>query len=499
MYWLAANFSQLTCVQRFMMSIHIRRHFLLLATVLFLPLLLPLCGCGGGAPDPAPSGPQRKMGAVRLLVIDDTPLAAVIQREWKARADSKLEVTSITSAELAGKTQLSADAVIYPAGLLGELAERQLIQPLPSSTVKQTEYAVRDVLTLPRTVEGKWAGKDYCIPFGSPQLVVMCRADLFTQAGINFPTDWQTYEKVAAHFSERKNWGGLAPADGQPVYGAVEPLSADWAGQMLLARAACYARAPNRISTLFDYQSMDPQIASPAFVRALTEARRVASLQGGNSLRLDPHEVRKVFLQGNAAMAITWPTAAGVQPEEAASMKVKYLHLPGSSSYYSPSQKDWFEKNSQHRRRSPLLGVAGRLGSVVAGANDVRDAGACLAVLAGRQLSSDISPQSSATTMFRGSHLAGAEKWVDQALASSADRYADIVVEAQEESLVLHSIRIPGRDEYLTALNTAVTSSLDGADAKEALQQAADKWKAITTARDMQKQKQAYRHSLGLE
>ncbi len=480
------------------MSISLRRQARFLSFLLLVALLTVAPGCGGGA-KPETQETVRKLGDVRLLVVDDAPLAAVIEREWKARAESKLSVTSITRAELADKTTLDADAVIYPAGLLGELAMRDLIQPLSSSAIKQPEYAVRDLLMIPRTEEGKWAGEDYAIPFGSPQLVVMYREDLFAAAKIKPPEDWETYQKIAQHFSDRKNWGELAPADDQPVYGAVEPLSEESGGQLLLARAACYARTPNRISTLFDYQTMQPQIASPPFVRALRETRKIAALHPDKPLRLGPHDVRKMFLRGNVAMAITWPTAAGEAVEDAAATKVNYAKLPGSRQFYSPSQEDWFDKQPPHRHHASLLGVAGRLGSVVKGAKDVRDAAACLMLLAGRQLSTDICPQSTSTTMFRGSHLAGAEKWVDAPLNASASRYADLVVELQEETLVLHSIRIPGRDEYLAALNQAVATSLAGEDETTALQKAAETWREITTRRGEKTQQQAYRQSLGLE
>ncbi|NLF09083.1 MAG: ABC transporter substrate-binding protein, partial [Pirellulaceae bacterium] len=60
-------------------------------------------------------------------------------------------------------------------------------------------------------------------------------------------------------------------------------------------------------------------------------------------------------------------------------------------------------------------------------------------------------------------------------------------------------LRIPGRAEYLAALDEAVAAALDGrSPPKDALEQAAQKWREITNRLDADKQKSAYRHCVGL-
>ncbi len=63
----------------------------------------------------------------------------------------------------------------------------------------------------------------------------------------------------------------------------------------------------------------------------------------------------------------------------------------------------------------------------------------------------------------------------------------------------LFALRIPGRQQYLAALDEAVLAALAGGSPVTALQQASDRWQQITEKLGADKQKAAYRLSLGLE
>ena len=81
---------------------------------------------------------------------------------------------------------------------------------------------------------------------------------------------------------------------------------------MLLARAAAYAKHRDYYSTLFDKETMQPQIASPAFVRALEELVADDKRNSDDSLKATPVDGRQAIMARQCAMAITWPTAASV-------------------------------------------------------------------------------------------------------------------------------------------------------------------------------------------
>ena len=62
------------------------------------------------------------------------------------------------------------------------------------------------------------------------------------------------------------------------------------------------------------------------------------------------------------------------------------------------------------------------------------------------------------------------------------------------------SLRLPGRDEYLAALDAAVLSAISGdASPEEALAAASAKWQEITAAQGLERQQRALRRDLGHE
>ena len=77
-----------------------------------------------------------------------------------------------------------------------------------------------------------------------------------------------------------RNWLGWSARKGQggDKYGTVEPLARGWAGLVLLARAAAYAKERDNYTTLFDEKTLEPAIAGPPFVRALEELVAAAKL-----------------------------------------------------------------------------------------------------------------------------------------------------------------------------------------------------------------------------
>ncbi|MEQ8785417.1 MAG: extracellular solute-binding protein [Pirellulaceae bacterium] len=493
------------------------RRFALVAALLLPGLLVALSGCdlspttGGDAQSdqpkivtPPPTDP------VRLLIIDDAPLAEAIQREWLGHAASPLDVVQKTTAEfetehILGDAPLDADAVIYPAGLIGELAERELIEPLPESTVDSQELARADLLALLRLHETMWGERMMAAPLGSPQLMLMVRADLLEKLEAQPPQTWQEYQQLAERLADRDALGDAVSSDG-PWYGVVEPLGDGWASQMLLARAAPYARRRNRYSTLFDYLSMKPYIDQEPFVRALEELAAAAKLGPKDAVTMTPHDARRELLRGRAAMAVCWPTHALGEGDdaliEAVRFPVRFAELPGSEQVFD-FRGAWHSRTDDEDRRVPLLSVAGRMGSVVKDSPRRLTAARVLSWLSSQKENAthEISPSSKATTLYRSSQLGNPPIWIDEALdGGAADSYREVTTQTHLRVTPLFSVRIPGRGRYLAALDEAVHAVIAGEKkADAALREAAAKWEEITDSIGRDMQRDAYQRSLGIE
>src|SRR5438105_2124804 len=90
-----------------------------------------LAGCPSASVPPArnmaPAGPLRPLV---LLVVDDHELGQAAAREWRGRTEESLTVRDVSITELQSASRLPGDAIIFPCGLIGQLAEGGLIAPL---------------------------------------------------------------------------------------------------------------------------------------------------------------------------------------------------------------------------------------------------------------------------------------------------------------------------------------------------------------------------------
>jgi ABC-type glycerol-3-phosphate transport system substrate-binding protein len=464
-------------------------------------LFLLLSGCPQPRKDATNEAEKLPFAGVklRLQVVDDPAMAKAIDRlrgEWAAQSGSEFEVVEAAEKEMSESDSLSADAVICPSHLLGVLAEKKLLaEKIQSGSDWATEFE------LPKIREASWGKKIYGLPFGSPLLTIYCRADLLDKHNLPPPKTWAEYQELAKLLSSDKN-----STPDAPWRGTLEPLAPGWAGLTLLARAAPYVKHPDNYSTWFDVHTMEPLIAGPPIVQALSELVEAAKADSVEALKSDPSAVRRAFWAGQCGMAVTWPTASQQQggenqpaakPDEFA---VAFAELPGATRVYNVNDEQWETRPEDAPSTVPLVGGSGRMGVVSAKSPATEAAFALLIWLSDDQNSPQICPVSELTTLFRKSHVDKPQIWTEkQVTATAAAQYARLTVATLGGERWL-SVRIPGRDEYLAALDEAVRSAVaDGTPPAEALAKAAEKWREITEKRGKDRQKTAYLHSLGLD
>jgi len=527
-----------------------------------LPWLLG-CPTDDSAPTDRVAGQLPEGVALSVVVVDDPPLATAIERlsgEWKGLTDSDLRVRRMSSAELAAAETLDADALIGPSCQVGEVASRAELVPVPDRLLDDKERVWPGIFSLLRVREAVWGKQTVGVPFGSPVLVVYYRADLLEELGREPPQTWAEYRELAALFSDRKNLGEAAPPDDAPWQGAIEPLGPGWAAIVLLARAAPYVSHRENYSTVFRIDDMEPLIDGPPFVRALEELVATASPGAPEQLTYDPAAVRAAFWEGRCAMALTWPTAAQAPtgeddaspPERAAEatgsnrggertdgqdsagaegdsaneappdgaptkdappsdaapsgaglvdpLSVGLAELPGSAENYDVAEQAWEPRREDEDPHVPLLGTAGRLGVVLRRCQWPEAAFQLLFWLSDEQ-STQVSPASPATTLFRTAHGDSPKDWVEAPMpAAAAAAYAEMTRQMLCRPQWMFALRIPGRAKYLATLDEAVHRAVRGEQSpEESLRQAAEAWRQITDELGPERQRKAYWQSLGLE
>ncbi len=233
-------------------------------------LLIVLAGCSGDESSAPAQNAKKSNLRLNLLVVDDEALVEAIRplkAEWQARSGAGFEVRSATSAELAEMKTVSDDAIIFPSARLGWLVERGMIAPLPAEKLKGDELGWSDLFEVLQLREVMWNGQPHAVPFGSPLLVCWYRPDLFEKFKRQPPVTWTEYQQAAEFFAQRDKLKDAAPAADVPWSGTLEPRAPGWAGSLLLARAAAYAKHRDSYSTFFNIDSMEPLIAGPPYVR----------------------------------------------------------------------------------------------------------------------------------------------------------------------------------------------------------------------------------------
>lgn len=458
----------------------------LLPLLLALPLLASI-GCPGpGDVDKEPAGPPPGT-RLRVLVVDDPLLAQSIgylQSEWEAQSGVSLEITEAESGGFDVQKAPEADVVIAPSWMLGPVVEAGWVVPLPEGVVANNESDWSNIFSQIRTWEVARTGKPMAVPFGSPVPVLYYRPDLLEEAGLKVPSTWDEYVKTVTALEDTP---------------AVEPLAEGWAGLNLLARSASYATHPDNLSTLFRISTMEPLIAGPPFVRALEE---LVATSHAASLDMDPAAVRAAFWQGKAAMAITWPTAADEQVAEIdPEFPAGVTELPGSHDVYDLGDAAWEKRDTDSDGRVPLLASTGRIGMVTTGSQWPEVSLQLLLWLTDEKWSAQVCSRSMNTTLFRNSHVATVSGWVEPPMPEDAARqYGDAIATAMQRQEHLLALVIPGRPQYLAALDEAVRAAVKKEKTpQEALDGAAARWKEITEELGVEKQKKAYRGSLGLK
>jgi hypothetical protein len=344
---------------------------------------------------------------LRVLVVNEPELAEAIHRlrgEWSERGTGQMETTSATWASVAAAKSIDADVVVFPSRYLGELSVRGLLRPVRANVLASQEFRADDLFPLVRQRLMKWGGQTMAVPLG---------AQLISPQG-----------------------------DGQNRPALV------W-----LARTAPEVVSRERLSVLFDSETMKPRIAEPVFVEALGEMVASSKLPDERKNR-------------ESAPTTSLRSKDGRQPVESI---------------------------------VPVIGYGDRLAAVTASSRNAASAFKLLEWLARAETSSQFAAAGARVVPVRRS-LVSSARWYDAELTTE-ERAAlsKTVGESMSSDECLMIPRIPGVDEYLEALDEAVASATSkGVALRQALETAARRWDEITEARGRDAQRTAFLKHLGI-
>ena len=92
---------------------------------------LALVGCSQSAPEPIAETPASARPPLKIWIVDAPELEKEISVRWQAASDQALKIEIIAMDGVAAREPFPADVVIYPALMLGDLVQKQVIGRLP--------------------------------------------------------------------------------------------------------------------------------------------------------------------------------------------------------------------------------------------------------------------------------------------------------------------------------------------------------------------------------
>jgi len=432
---------------------------------------------------------------------------------WTARTGRPVHITRLPFDQLYHRVVAPLlsdsdeyDVLLIPSGWLGDFAP--YLTPVPS--VVRDALGTDDVLPPYRDL-GRSAPGDYvAVPIDGDMHIGAYRVDLFNDPAnrLDFrreygrelepPETWDDYFRIATFFKGRK-----AP-NGRILRGTLEAFHP--AGQRiwwLFSHVAAYAvHRDARAAMFFDPDSMSAMIDTPAWVRALKEYLQARDLAGEDALDLLSADVRRLFSDGEAPMAIDWtdigPLSAG-PGSRLTGDQVAFFSLPGSRDVWNASKGMW-ERRTDGVNNVPYLAFGGWVAAVPAGSRRQEAAWDYIAWLAGPANSArDVMDGYSGINPYRRSHLVDSTPWLSVLSRDAADSYLRVIRDGLGSPVIALDLRVPGTQAYLAALDRQLDLALSGAAAPEdALRAAAAEWDFLTDRLGRSAQRRHYRTAMGL-
>lgn len=421
-----------------------------LFAVITFGLLLLLVGCADGktASKTTQESPQPRLVAskLKILVVEDPEISAGLQLlsgEWTERSGGELVIEQSTASDFFAAEEQSFDLIIYPSRYVGGLVQRKWIRPMRKSVLESEEAALNELFPLVRDHSQRYGGAVYGLSLGEPPLMLQLEGD--SQEG--------------ARVTWKKTTTSQSPLD--------YPFAV-----ALIARGVSYGQGRSGALELFNPDTMQPQMDTPPFVRALQEL-------------IDRETSDEPIVEGQ----LSWPTFRSDQ-------SLSFAPLPIPEEVYHPLREAWVENDLE--RPVTVLGATGRMVSVSRKTRNSSSAFKLLTWLISEETFRQVSPRSEATVWFRKSQTRAVGRSADR--GSIDEQLASAVGEMLSSPYYFSIPRIPGIDEYLKSLNHAVETAIrDQQDAKRVLAAATEQWDSLTDQLGRQQQRTAYRRHLGIE
>ena len=399
---------------------------------------------------------------------------------------------------------LHYDIFVVIAMWNGMLLGGEHIEEVPQWVKDKIEW--EDVLPIYKDSVLSHNNKTYGLPYDGDCINLYYRKDIFEnkeyqerfkkQYGypLSVPKTWDEYKTVANFFN---NWDW--DNDGKPEYGnAILRKKGDIAMLQFFATAAAYAKHPDEKAYFFDPETLNPRINNEAFVKGLEDYIELLEYAPDGAINFAGHDVRNNFVTGEVFMAIDWADLGIYAAQNPISIinsdQVGYAQIPGSNEVFNSATKVW------EKRYNQVSSISGNWSLFINKESKNKQlAFEFAAHMSSKELTGKlVAISGNAVNPSRYSHFQDASSWKQSGFSEdSARRYLDEITTSLTNKNVVYDITLPDAGRYYQVLDESVYKALKGElSAKEALDEAAQKWEVITDEIGRESQIQYYKSSL---
>ena len=478
-------------------------------------------GSGAGTEGPQASGQQSQSGGsgneetVINVAVGSFATSSVYTAKEQFEADNPgitINVVEIPFGSLYEKlctsfaTNTAAyDIAIYPSNWLSEFIQGNSVIALDEYLTEKDNW---DTLIDAYYDMQMYDGKCYAVPLDGDSIILYYRKDALENEEykamfqekygyeLTVPTTWDQYIDVAEFFNGW-DWDG----DGELEYGTIEAMAPkDVGGYIFLTHAITYAAHPDYPGyAFFDYETLEPEVKSPAYERALEEYTRILQFGPPNMINYGGGDERAAFAAGEAAMAIDWHDT-GIMAQNPDSSVVKenvgYALVPGTYECWNPETEQW--DKFDEIQYAPYLSFSGWTASVTSTCANPQVAADFLNLMDNDENSlAAVTTDGTARNPYRLEHLTDAAAWENSAIHFyNAKEFIDTILESYTHPNVQLDMRLPKAGSYLDALDLGVSQALSGdLDVPHALQYVYDSWEEITDEQGRESQLEFYHNT----
>ena len=402
------------------------------------------------------------------------------------------------------------DLVIYPPIWLSDLVKADYLADLKPKVDADTALEWDDITSFFQKHGGTYGDKVYGIPVDGDYYMLYYRSDLLESAGLEPPSTWDDYLKIAETFH-----GQDLNDDGTPDYGSCltkQPNHVSWWAFWSIAGSFLQSEGTSQ-GAFFDTETMKPLTNNAAFARALDVYKKTGDYGPPGELNNAMDDARGYFISGRCALTLDHGNTGTltITPDSQVVDKVATAPLPGSREVLDRETGELvacdkficpFAINGvNHAPYAALIGWSAGVNA----ASDPETQSAAYAFISyvgqPAQSNVDVTLGETGFNPYRISQLSDTDSWVKAGMSqTAANKYLGGIGASLNNPNIMLDLTIPNEHSYQQEIvdETLADFLAENISRDEAMERITTGWEKLTDELGREDQKTFYRTSLGL-